>query len=152
MSAACNTWSAVCWMPHVDGVWIGNRVYCTLRHNSYLQVTMALSLIHTFCNLLQNVRSILSLYFHHLSPDNGFQRRSFPNFHVHVLISRRLWRLYRNHNCSSLYSFGRDRSENTYSNSSIVACVSRTLPTCHSTSFFTFCISRCVFLLYDKRP
>jgi hypothetical protein len=39
-----------------------------------LQVTIALSLIHTFCSLLQHVRNLLSLlYLHRLSPDNGLQ-------------------------------------------------------------------------------
>jgi hypothetical protein len=55
-------------------------------YRSQLQVTIALSLIHTLYNSLQHALSLLSLlYLHRLSPGNGFQRRSFISFRVHVL-------------------------------------------------------------------
>jgi hypothetical protein len=43
-----------------------------------LQVTIALSLIHTLCSSLQDVLNPFSLlYRHRMPPGNGFQRRTF---------------------------------------------------------------------------
>jgi hypothetical protein len=60
-----------------------------MRFTEYLQiVTIAL---HTLYNSLQHALSLLSLlYLHRLSPGNGFQRRSFLSFRVHVLTDRRV--------------------------------------------------------------
>jgi hypothetical protein len=53
--------------------------------------TIGMSLIHTLYNSLQQALRLLSLlYLHRLSPGNGFQRRSFIGFRVHVLTGRRL--------------------------------------------------------------
>jgi hypothetical protein len=101
-------------------------------------------------NSLQHARRLLSLlYLHRLSPGNGFQRRSFLSFHVHVLTGRRpshnsllqltprlaaishqlptlltaVSTLSSKGSWPSLYSLGTDRKENTASSSSIAACV-----------------------------
>jgi hypothetical protein len=76
-TAAANILSRV-WMT-TDGVWIGNLICWQVQ----LQVTIALSLIHTLYNSLQHILSILSLLCLHQSlPDNGFQRHMFPVFWV----------------------------------------------------------------------
>jgi multidrug efflux pump subunit AcrB len=55
-------------------------------YRSYLQVTIALSLFHSFHNSLHLTPSLLSLlYLHQLSPGNGFQRRSVLSFRIPVL-------------------------------------------------------------------
>jgi hypothetical protein len=61
----------------VYGVWIGNWIYWILT-NPWLQVIIAVSLIHTLCNSLQHVLNLLSLLCLHHSSGNGFQRRTFP--------------------------------------------------------------------------
>jgi hypothetical protein len=120
-------------------------------YRSYLQVTIALSLIHTLRSSLQHALSVLSLlYVHRLSPGNGFQRRSILSFRVQVplltgdclttnsvhQLTPRLAaishqsptlltafsRLSPNSSCSSLYSLGTDRTQNAASNTSIVDC------------------------------
>jgi hypothetical protein len=100
-------------------------------------------------NSHQHALSLLSLlYLHQLLSGNGFQRRSFLSFRVYVLTGRQLSQLTprlaaishqlpivltavsrfsRNRSCSSLYSIGTERKENTSSNNSIVA--SRIYPT-----------------------
>jgi hypothetical protein len=105
-------------------------------YRSKLHLSTALSLIHTLYSSLQHVLTLLSLLcLHRLSPDNGFQRRSFLSFRLHVLTGRKLSqltpallaavsRLSRNHICSSLYILGTNLTESTASNrSSIVACI-----------------------------
>jgi hypothetical protein len=54
----------------IDGVWIGNLIYWTLTEHA--------------------LRFLSLLYLHWLSTGNGFQRRSFLSFRVHVLSGRRL--------------------------------------------------------------
>jgi hypothetical protein len=66
--------------------WTSNSIYRTLTHRNYN------TLIHTLCSSLENALGLLSLlYLHRLSPGNGFQRRSFLDFRVHVLTGRRLF-------------------------------------------------------------
>jgi hypothetical protein len=62
------------------------------RYIEHLRVvTTAPSLTHALYSLLQHVQSLLSLlYLRRLSPGNGFQRRSFLSFRIHVLTGRRL--------------------------------------------------------------
>jgi hypothetical protein len=73
----------------IDGVWIGNWICWTLTEGNYK--TIVSTQIHTLCSLLQHVRSFLSLLcLHRLWLGNGFQRRGFPSFLVHVLTGRRL--------------------------------------------------------------
>jgi hypothetical protein len=45
-------------------------------YNSYLQLTLALSLFHTLCNSLQHVFRLISKLFLHQSCGNGSQRRT----------------------------------------------------------------------------
>jgi hypothetical protein len=53
--------------------------YCTIANS------------HTHYSSLQQAPSLLSLlYLHRLSPSNGFQRRGFLSFRVHVLTGRQL--------------------------------------------------------------
>jgi hypothetical protein len=64
-----------------------------IEHLQILQVTtcIVLSLIHTLYNSLQHALSLLGLlYLHRLTPGNGFQRRSFLSFRVHVLTGRQI--------------------------------------------------------------
>jgi hypothetical protein len=67
---------------------------CVIGYTEFLQIintNIDLSLIHTLYNLLQHTLSFLSmLYLHRLSPGNGFQRRSFLSFRVHIHTGRRL--------------------------------------------------------------
>jgi hypothetical protein len=127
----------------IRGIWIDNWIYWSFKDHK-LQVTIALSLIHAIYNSLHHALILLILlYFHRLSPGNGFQRRSFLSFRVHVLTGRWLshnsflvWRpshinhlllllavprLSRNRSCCSLYSLGTDHTENTASYISSVA-------------------------------
>jgi hypothetical protein len=56
-----------------------------------LQVTLALSLLHTLTSTLQHVLNLLSpLCLHQSLSGNGFQRHISLNFRVHVLTGRRL--------------------------------------------------------------
>jgi hypothetical protein len=67
----------------MDGVWIGEW--------NLLNTYKSLSLIHTLYNSQQHALTLLSLlYVHGLLPGNGFQRRRFLSFRVHVLTGRRL--------------------------------------------------------------
>jgi hypothetical protein len=53
-------------------------------------MTTALTLIHAIDNSLQHaLRLLILLHLHRLSPGNGFERRSFLSFRVHVLTG---WR------------------------------------------------------------
>jgi hypothetical protein len=61
----------------IDGVWIGNRIIGHLLNG-------------TTRNFEVHYSTYIVLQFAVLSPGNGFQRRSFLNFGVHVLIGRRL--------------------------------------------------------------
>jgi hypothetical protein len=65
-------------------------LYLLSAYRTQLQVTIALSLIHTIYNSLQHALSLFSLLCLHQLPGNGFQRRSFLSFRVHVLTGRRL--------------------------------------------------------------
>jgi hypothetical protein len=72
----------------IEWVWIGNCIYWTL---SQLEVTIALSLIHTLCSSLQHVLSLLSLLCLHQSlSGNGFRHHRSLNFRVHILTGRRM--------------------------------------------------------------
>jgi hypothetical protein len=67
----------------IDGVWIANGIYWT--------ASMTLSVTHTLYNSLQHALRLLRLLcLHRLSPGNGFQRRAFLSFRVHVLT---MWRM-----------------------------------------------------------
>jgi hypothetical protein len=58
------------------------------------EVSITLLLIHTIYNSLQHALIRLNiLYRHRLSPGNGFERRSFFTFRVHVHTDRRLSQL-----------------------------------------------------------
>jgi hypothetical protein len=62
--------------------------------NVTIQVTVALSSIHTLYNLLQHARSLFSLLCLYQSlPGNGLQRRSVLSFRVYALTG---WQLSQN--------------------------------------------------------
>jgi hypothetical protein len=63
-----------------------------LLNSTYLQVTIALSLIHALYNSLQHILSLLSpLCLHQPLSGNGNQRCSLLSFHVHALTGPRLF-------------------------------------------------------------
>jgi hypothetical protein len=75
----------------IDEVWISNLIYLTFTELKESQETIALTLIHTIYHSRQHAPSLLSLlHLHLLTPGNGFERRSFLSFRVHVLTGRRL--------------------------------------------------------------
>jgi hypothetical protein len=105
----------------IDGVWFDNWIYWILK-------IVTTSNISAIVNSLHHALSLLSLlYLHRLSPDNGFQRRSFPYWLATVTqltptILTAVSILCCNRHCSSLHSLNTDRIENRYpSSSDIVA-------------------------------
>jgi hypothetical protein len=105
-------------------------------YKSSLQVTIALSLIHTLCNSLQHALILLSLLNpHRLSPENGCERRSVLSFRVHVLTGRWLF----HNSLNSRVILDKDRIVISPNSSSIVAAraIARTA---YRTPFLCYCL------------